>query len=257
MQRRAFLVPVGLALAALGSRSSANGSATARTVAIAKSLMLIGLELTATVAGVVPARRSLSGILAHSSHSSHASHASHCVTCLVKQPAPTAPVTTGQATHLSATLSAGQEVPSVSNAGVGASGRFTRRFEPDAPWRLKFAHLSSAETAVALHVGAPGHVGPGLTAIAHAVHSPATGRSSSANRRSPSCLEPIAVGRDPRPDSEVRPRPATREVTMGLVVEDDGWRIPDGCGRRWSRCCRRGRCIRSVVITRGCRTGTR
>ena len=25
-----------------------------------------------------------------------------------------------------------------------------------------------------------------------------------------------------------------------------------GCGCRWSHCCRRGRCIRSAVITRGC-----
>ena len=31
---------------------------------------------------------------------------------------------------------------------------------------------------------------------------------------------------------------------MGLVVKDDGWRIPDGCGRRWSRCCRSRRRIR-------------
>ena len=177
MQRRAFLVPVGLALAALGSRSSANGSATAPTVADR------GVSdadrpgaLRQPLLALSRARRSLSGILAHSSHSSHASHASHSSHVSSSTPAPTAPVTTGQATHLSATLSAGQEVPSVSNAGVGASGRFTATLQGRMlHWRLTFAHLSSAETAVALHVGAPGHVGPGLTAIAHAVHSPATG----------------------------------------------------------------------------------
>ena len=44
-----------------------------------------------------------------------------------------------------------------------------------------------------------------------------------------SMSEPVSVGRDPIVEGEVRPRcwNSTREGVMGLVVKDDGWRIPD------------------------------
>jgi putative transposase len=40
-------------------------------------------------------------------------------------------------------------------------------------------------------------------------------------------LGPIPVGRDPGFESEVLARHPTREVVMGLVSADDGWRMPD------------------------------
>src|SRR2546425_6289907 len=40
-------------------------------------------------------------------------------------------------------------------------------------------------------------------------------------------LEPIPLGRDRGSEREAVPRHPTREVTMGLVVKDDGWRMPE------------------------------
>ena len=44
---------------------------------------------------------------------------------------------------------------------------------------------------------------------------------------------------------------------MGLVVKDDGWRIPDRVWVLMEPLCRRGRRIRLAVITRVCPIGTR
>jgi CHRD domain len=164
-------------LAALGSRASASGSVPqASMVDPGNSGSDRSGVLRQPLLALSRARRGLSGILAHSSHSSHASHASHSSHVSSSTPAPSAPVVVGQATHLLATLNAAQEVPVVSGAGVGAGGRFTATLQGRMlHWRLTFAHLSSPETAVALHAGAPGQVGPGLATIAHSVHSPATG----------------------------------------------------------------------------------
>ena len=37
---------------------------------------------------------------------------------------------------------------------------------------------------------------------------------------------------------------------MGLVMKDDGWRVPDAFGCGSSPCCQRGRRIRWAVTTR-------
>lgn len=172
--RRAFLVPVGLALAALGSRASAGGSTVAQATLEPDGSHVAPAAVRQPLLAISRARRGLAGVLAHSSHASHASHASHFSSSTPAPPAPT-PVAT-QTTRFAATLNAAQEVPSVADRGIGAKGRFTATLQGRMlHWRLTFADLSSGERAVALHIGAPGAVGPSFASIAHVVHSPATG----------------------------------------------------------------------------------
>lgn len=224
--RRAFLVPVGLALAALGSRASASGSP-AETLASEPGVSPSHTGvLRQPLLALSRARRGLSGVLAHSSHSSHASHASHSSHVSSSTPAPAAPVVTSATTHLAASLSSGQEVPAVSGAGVGATGRFTATLKGRMlHWRLTFSHLSSPETAVALHVGAPGHSGPGLATIAHTVHSPATGTMVLSATQVSELLKDktyINVGTSSHPHGEIRGRITKVSTSSSAPVSTGG-----------------------------------
>ena len=146
--RRAFLVPVGLALAALGSRASAGGSTVAQATLEPDGSHVAPAAVRQPLLAISRARRGLAGVLAHSSHASHASHASHFSSSTPAPPAPT-PVAT-QTTRFAATLNAAQEVPSVADRGIGAKGRFTATLQGRMlHWRLTFADLSSGERAVA------------------------------------------------------------------------------------------------------------
>jgi hypothetical protein len=181
-RRRHFLVPVGMALAALApgaasSHSDPVSSAPVGNDGAARANLKDRLRqpLLALRRG---GGRQLAGATFHSSHSSHASHASHAShfsSSVTSQPvvtlpsAPAAPVTSATAT-ISAYLSASQEVPPPQGASSLAMGTFTATLKGRIlSWQLTTSSLSGSIVAAVIHIGQAGRIGPRLVQIvAHA-----------------------------------------------------------------------------------------
>jgi len=186
--KRSFLVPVGLALAALAPQGGL-GQPTAPTEAAVLGDtrgtrgLLAGRLFQPLLAVAGYAGRHLANPMGHVSHSSHASHASHAshfsatpapVPLPVPAPTPVPPATV--TTGLVAVLGTGQEVPVPVNTGRGASGRFTATLSGRIlSWRLTFSNLSGQAVSAVIHGGSRGRIGPRIATVCGPCMSPATG----------------------------------------------------------------------------------
>ena len=88
----------------------------------------------------------------------------------------------GPTFHLSAVLSAAQEVPHPKGAMSGATGRFTATLANGTlKWHLTFSHLTGRATAAHIHVGVKGKAGAVLVPLCGPCKSGASGTAKLAN----------------------------------------------------------------------------
>lgn len=212
VRSRSFLVPVGVALAALAPKGALAGaeSPTLDSTNASKPGNRISHSLLALSHGI----DSLRSVAGHSSHSSHASHASHFSGSVSppSTPAPTVPqpsgVIAGTATRLAAHLTAGQEVPAPVGAPVGGSGQFTGTLNGNVlTWRLTLGHLSGPATVSYVHLGTAGQVGSSLFKVCGPCSSPASGKLTLTQTEVIDLLAGLTyinVGTDKFPAGEVR-----------------------------------------------------
>jgi hypothetical protein len=192
--KRAFLVPLGIALAALGPQAAQSQSASSNSSTLLGSPAVRSTSsneargrLMHTLLALPQAARHLASAAAHVSHSSHASHASHtshvshashvsgsghsshfsgsipATPATPKIPATQAP--TGMVVF-KAKLTVGQEVPHPKIAGVGAIGHFRATLNGTRlTWTLTSSHLSGPAGAAEVRVGRVGANGPVLAAL--------------------------------------------------------------------------------------------
>jgi hypothetical protein len=190
--RRAFLVPVGLALAALSPQAglAKSGSPEPGTLAAFPAMRTSRTDeasgkLTHALLALPRAIRSLASAAGHYSHSSHVSHASHAsgsgfghvshashASHASSSTTPLAPpgsprkstTTTAQAVAIvfKATLTVGQERPHPNGPLSGAIGHFHATLVGTTlKWTLTNSHLSGLATAARIHSGVwRGEVGP-------------------------------------------------------------------------------------------------
>lgn len=225
---RSFLVPVGVALAALGGRSGmaqadpvANGSVGAGSEGLRDRVAQPLLALSQAFGAAT-------GVLGHSSHSSHISHASHFSSSPVPAPTPTptvpaitVPSVAASVTRFAASLTAAQEVPAPVGAPAGASGQFTASLSGSVlTWRLTLAHVSSHATAAYVHTGAAGLVGSRLFKVCGPCSSPASGKvtlNSSQIVQLLAGLTYINVGTSKNPGGEIR-----GQIRLQVTVTSSG-----------------------------------
>jgi hypothetical protein len=182
--RRPFLVPLSLAIAALGPQGAlASQGATAEASPAGadanSSSARMSERFRQPLLAVSRAPRHLATYLGHSSHSSHASHASHAShsshfsssgsapavptpsppVVVAPTPAP-APAT---AAFFSARLSVSQEVPQPAAVGSGALGLFSATLTGRIlQWQLTVSQLSGTAGAAVIRVAPKGAIGPQL-----------------------------------------------------------------------------------------------
>ena len=238
MRRPSFLVPVGVAIAALlpqGAGAQGDGSGTHTALADPSARRPAG-RITQPLLALAHAAGATSRVLGHSSHSSHASHASHASSSgggvgghvshashashtshmsSSGTPAPPAigtpsvgSVAPATQIRFAANLTVRAEVPQPKGATRSASGKWTASLNGNVlTWRLTLSHLSSAATASFIHIGLAGQVGPQLVHICGPCSSPATGKVtlSSAQRAALIAgLTYINLGTVHNPDGEIR-----------------------------------------------------
>jgi hypothetical protein len=195
--RRPFLVPVSLALAALGPQAA--GAATADAIPGAAAVQGSRARITEAfrhpLLAIAQSRQGLAGALGHSSHSSHASHASHAshfsssggsplppAPAPVPTPTPTLTTTTtpspaaATTTYFSASLTVSQAVPTPAVTGNGANGSFTATLTGRLlHWNLTSSNLSGDPVAAVIHLGAQGKNGARLLPLCGKCTSSASG----------------------------------------------------------------------------------
>jgi CHRD domain len=85
----------------------------------------------------------------------------------------------GAATHLKATLNAGQEVPKQAVKAPGGSGTFTATLTgKKLVWRLVFRKLSGPAVAAHIHLGRPGKAGNVAVPLCGPCKSGASGKAT-------------------------------------------------------------------------------
>jgi hypothetical protein len=178
--KRSFLVPMGVAVAAVGAKA---GPAHLATPAPEAASGNDGFELGAV-------RMSRQQLLA------------------LAGPSRTDPLARTAITKLAATLTLVQEVPKPKVAGVGATGHFTATLSGRMlSWKLTFAHLSGAASSAGLHIGARGEAGPRFARLCGPCRSGANGvlvltQTHVAEMRAG--LTYVTVGTPSNPGGEVR-----------------------------------------------------
>jgi hypothetical protein len=195
--KRPFLVPIGLALAALSPQAGLGKNSppsagtltafpairTSRTDEGGSRLAHVLLALPRAVRGLASAAGHVShashashvsgasyGHVSHSSHVSHTSHLSSSSTPSIPSTGSSNTNTTTQTTTTTqqpsailfqATLTVGQETPHPTGTVAGATGHFTATLTGTTlAWTLTSAHLSGTGTAAHIHSGARGQAGP-------------------------------------------------------------------------------------------------
>jgi hypothetical protein len=182
--RRPFLVPLSLAIAALGPQGAlANQAGTVETSQAGAdangSRARMSERFRQPLLAVSRAPRHLATYLGHSSHSSHASHASHASHSshfsssgsapavptpsppVVVAPTPTPTPTPATAAFFSARLSVSQEVPAPAAVSSGALGLFSATLTGRIlQWQLTVSQLSGPAGAAVIRVAPKGAVGP-------------------------------------------------------------------------------------------------
>lgn len=147
-RRRSFLVPIGVAVAALGAKAG---------------FAEVGMEPSRSVEG---GDRPIDPALTAKWRQR-----------LVAAPRARGDVAVSQAViRLAASLTVGQEVPRPRVAGVGAAGRFTATLSGRTlSWRMTFSRLSGPATGAAVHRGRRGQAGAGMFRLCSSCASPKTG----------------------------------------------------------------------------------
>jgi len=216
---RSFLLPVGVALAALAPKGAVAHPDGAQLTSDGANARNLSRRLTQPLLALSRTLQSAASVLGHSSHSSHVSHASHASHFSSSgggssgsggagSSATVAPSTSTGVTHFGAHLTAAQEVPSPVGAPIGASGQFTASLNGNVlTWRLTLGRLSSGATAAVIHMGVAGAVGPRLVGICGPCSSPASGKTTLTQAQLVDLLAGLAyinIGTSQNPAGEIR-----------------------------------------------------